>query len=100
MAQSRAIGIVRVSQTRGREGESFHSPKTQLDRIQRECSQRGIKLLRPVEELDVSGTRPLARRKGLLQAVEAVEAGQADTIVVAYFDRLVRSIKVQAEIVD
>ena len=32
--------------------------------------------------------------------MEAIEARRADVIVVAYFDRLVRSIKVQAEIVD
>ncbi|HEY5343200.1 MAG TPA: recombinase family protein [Solirubrobacteraceae bacterium] len=99
MGQSRAIGIVRVSQTRGREGESFTSPTTQLSRIRGECERRGAKLLRHHEELDVSGTRPLEKRKGLLEAVEAVEAGQADVIIVAYFDRLVRSIKVQAEVV-
>ncbi len=33
-------------------------------------------------------------------AVEMVEAGQADHIVVAYFDRLVRSLKVQLEVIE
>jgi hypothetical protein len=37
----------------------------------------------------VSGELPLARRPGLLRAIEMVEAGEADHIVVAYFDRLV-----------
>ena len=38
----------------------------------------------------MSGKLPLARRPGLLKAIEMVEAGEADHIVVAYFDRLVR----------
>ena len=36
--------------------------------------------------------------RGLLRAIEMVEAGEADHIVVAYFDRLVRSLKVQLEV--
>ena len=53
-----------------------------------------------IEELDVSGGTPLANRRGLRRAVEMVEAGEADVVVVAYFDRLVRSLTVQAEVVD
>ena len=53
-----------------------------------------------LEELDVSGGAPLARRPGLRRAVEMVEAGEADVVVVAYFDRLVRSLTVQAEVVE
>ena len=41
----------------------------------------------PIPEIDVSGRLPLSKRPGLLEAVEMVEAGQADHIVVAYFDR-------------
>jgi DNA invertase Pin-like site-specific DNA recombinase len=48
----------------------------------------------------VSGKLPLARRPGLLRAIEMVEAGEADHIVVAYFDRLVRSLKVQLEVIE
>jgi DNA invertase Pin-like site-specific DNA recombinase len=55
---------------------------------------------RPFPEIDVSGKRPLVKRPGLLRAVEMVEAGQADHIVVAYFDRLVRSLKVQLEVIE
>jgi DNA invertase Pin-like site-specific DNA recombinase len=44
----------------------------------------------------VSGGTPLEHRDKLRRAVEAVEAGDADVIVVAYFDRLVRSLRVQA----
>jgi DNA invertase Pin-like site-specific DNA recombinase len=95
----RAIGIVRVSQVRGGDGESFASPVEQRERIEVACARDGLKLLRVEEELDVSGGTPLERRSGLRSAVEAVEAGEVDVIVGAYFDRLVRSLRVQAEVV-
>jgi DNA invertase Pin-like site-specific DNA recombinase len=93
----RAIGIVRVSETRGREGVS---PRDQAERIRAECERRGWRLVDTVEELDVSGRTPLARRRGLRAAVEAIEAGDANIIMVAYFDRLMRSTKVQAEVAE
>jgi DNA invertase Pin-like site-specific DNA recombinase len=95
----RAIGIVRVSQVNGREGDSFASPDEQRDRIRAACERDGLDLLNVIDELDVSGGTPLAQRVGLRQAVEAVEAGDADVIVAAYFDRLVRSLRVQDELV-
>jgi site-specific DNA recombinase len=49
-------------------------------------------------EKDVSGGAPLEQRPGLSRAVAMVEAKQADVIVVAYFDRLFRSLEVQAEV--
>jgi site-specific DNA recombinase len=48
----------------------------------------------------VSGGAPLARRPGLGRAVQMVEEGSADVVVVAYFDRLVRSLAVHAEVVE
>src|SRR3954471_9083709 len=98
-AVSRAIGIIRVSSTRERE-QSILSPDQQRDRVVGACTDRGLDLVEVFEELDVSGGTPLAKRHGLRQAVEAVEAGEADVIVAAYFDRLVRSLKVQAELVE
>jgi site-specific DNA recombinase len=53
-----------------------------------------------VEEMDVSGRTPLDRRAGLREAIEAVEDGRADVIVGGYFDRLMRSLKVQAELLE
>jgi hypothetical protein len=96
----RAIGIVRVSQVRGRAGESFASPTEQADRIRADCSREGLKLLRVVEELDVSGGKDLDDRPGLGPAVRAIEAGEAEVIVGAYFDRLFRSLKAQGEAVE
>jgi site-specific DNA recombinase len=95
----RAIGIVRVSETKGREGDSFASPPEQRDRIAAACERDGLELITTIEELDVSGGTPLAQRAGLRAAVEAVEAGEAQVVVAAYFDRLVRSLRVQDELV-
>lgn len=92
----RAIGIVRVS----RLGDDGVSPEIQAERIEAACERDGLRLLCTHRELDVSGGRPLARRPGLRAAVASIEAGEADVIVVAYFDRLMRSLKVQQEVVD
>jgi DNA invertase Pin-like site-specific DNA recombinase len=53
--------------------------------------REGLNLLRIEQELDVSGGRPLSKRPGLKTALESVEAGEANVIVAAYFDRLYRS---------
>jgi site-specific DNA recombinase len=95
----RAIGIVRVSQVGGREGDSFASPTEQRERIEAACERDDLRLLEVHEELDVSGGTPLDKRDGLRRAVEAVESGEADVIVAAYFDRLVRSLRVQDDLV-
>lgn len=99
--QRRAVGIVRVSQVAGREAERFISPADQRRQIERVCSLQGITLTTVHEELDVSGySRVLAKRPGLSKAIAAIEAGQADVIVVAYFDRLVRKARVQEEVLE
>lgn len=99
-AELRAIGIVRVSQVNGREGASFASPGEQRDRIVTACARDRLRLLKVVDELDVSGGTPLEERDGLREAVEAVEAGRADVVVGAYFDRLFRSFAEQTKVVD
>jgi DNA invertase Pin-like site-specific DNA recombinase len=96
----RAIGIVRVSQKKGREGESFVSPDDQRDRIRAACERDGLRLVDVLDELDVSGGKPLDERPGLGPAVRAVERGEAEVVAAAYFDRLFRSLTVQAEVVE
>jgi DNA invertase Pin-like site-specific DNA recombinase len=98
-ATRKAIGIVRVSETKGREGDSFVSPTEQASRIKEFCKRDRLKLVETIEEMDVSGGTPLEKRDGLRRAVEAVEAGEVQVIVAAYFDRLVRSLRVQDELV-
>jgi site-specific DNA recombinase len=90
------VGIVRVS----RVGEDAVSPLEQRERIASTCERDGFELLDTLEGLDVSGGAPLARRHGLRAAVEMVEAGVVDLLIVAYFDRLVRSLAVQSQVVE
>jgi DNA invertase Pin-like site-specific DNA recombinase len=97
--QRRAIGIVRVSRVNAREGDSFASPQEQRGRVEAACQRDDLLLVETLTELDVSGGTPLHQRTGLCHAVEAVEHGDADVIVAAYFDRLVRSLRVQDELV-
>jgi DNA invertase Pin-like site-specific DNA recombinase len=94
----KAIGVVRVSEV-GKRGDRLASPDQQAERIAALCEREGITLLRTLPEIDVSGGSPLAKRPGLRLAVEAVESGEANIVVVAYFDRLVRSLKIQEEVV-
>jgi DNA invertase Pin-like site-specific DNA recombinase len=96
----RAVGVVRVSRVGARSGEQFVSPSEQRTRIEEACARDNLELVDTFEELDVSGGAALAKRPGLRRAVELVEAGEADTVVVAYFDRLVRSLKVQLEVAE
>jgi DNA invertase Pin-like site-specific DNA recombinase len=97
--QRRAIGIIRVSRVKGREGADFQSPDEQRERIEAECKRSGLPLLRTTNEMDVSGATPLKDRTGLREAVEAVEVGEADVIVAGYFDRFFRDLAVQREVV-
>jgi len=96
----RAIGIVRVSEVGGRNGDSFHSPGIQRERIEAACKHQGLRLIDTHEEMDVSAGKPLAGRPGLSSAVAAIEDGRADVVAAAYFDRLFRSLETQREVID
>ena len=80
--------------------ERFVSPREQAERIRSVAERDRLTLLDTIEEPNVSGGAPLEKRPGLSRAVAMVEAGEADVVVVAYFDRLVRSLAVQAEVVE
>jgi DNA invertase Pin-like site-specific DNA recombinase len=95
------VAIIRVSATRGREGDSFISTELQLDGVRSwieahpeyELPERFV-----IEELDVSGAKPLGRRPGLRRAVEMVEAGDAAGIIGVRLNRLARSPEVYGEV--
>src|SRR5438552_3713828 len=92
MSKPTDVVVVRVSEKGDREDEHFHSPEVQIEAARRWAKDRGERLAAsPIPEIDVSGKLPLSKRPGLLAAIEMIEAGQADQLVVAYFDRLVRS---------
>ena len=97
----RDVVVVRVSSQGDRDGEHFHSPEVQAEAAERWAKTRAERIVAdPFREIDVSGKLPLAKRPGLTAAIEMVEADQADHILVAYFDRLVRSLKVQLEVIE
>jgi DNA invertase Pin-like site-specific DNA recombinase len=91
----RAVGIARQSVAK----DGSKSPEQQIERMQAFCDSDGMDLLKVFTERDVSGGTPIAKRAGLRKAVEMVENGDADVIIGAYFDRLMRSLQVQAELV-
>ena len=90
MDRLRLDGYVRVSQVRGRGGDSFISPAIQRERIEAWAAAFGHDLAIVHEELDVSGAR--GDRPRLLDAIERVEAGEINGIVVAKLDRFARSL--------
>jgi DNA invertase Pin-like site-specific DNA recombinase len=83
-------GYIRVSDVRGRKGESFISPDVQREQIELWARSRQIPLAEVFVELDESGGR--ADRPMLLRAIERVEAGHSGGVVVAKLDRFGRSL--------
>src|SRR4051812_11147063 len=94
----RLEGYVRVSSTRGRSGPSFISPALQRERLEAWCGLYDARLVAVHEELDESGGR--ADRPLLMTAIERVEAGLSDGIIVARLDRFGRSLRDALEHID
>lgn len=81
---------VRVSQVRGREGDSFISPEQQADRIRAWVKAYGHTIDREFVELDQSGAR--TDRPMLEEAIGRIEAGASEGLVVPRVDRFGRSL--------
>jgi DNA invertase Pin-like site-specific DNA recombinase len=94
-----AVGVIRVSERGRRDDEHFKSPDEQKLKIQDALRPLKIELAGTRSEIDVKGRWPLKKRKGLTWAIEQIEAGYAKVLVVAYFDRLCRSIQVKSDVV-
>jgi DNA invertase Pin-like site-specific DNA recombinase len=94
----RAVLVIRVSQLKGREGESFSSPKDQRDLGDTFCTEHDWDLVAVFEELQVSGDAPLEERPGLSQAVTMILTGGADIILGAHSERLWWSHEVRAQV--
>jgi site-specific DNA recombinase len=82
-------GYIRVSQTRGREGDSFISPKVQRDSIQKWADTRGVSIGAWHEDLDQSGGK--LHRPGLDAMLARIRTGQTGGLAVAHLDRLSRA---------
>ncbi len=59
--------------------------------IEAEAARRGWELVRVYEDAGASG-RSVSARRGLQEALEAIERGEAQALVVAKLDRLSRSV--------
>jgi DNA invertase Pin-like site-specific DNA recombinase len=80
---------IRVSQVKGRKGDSYTTVDEQRRKIAETAEAKGVTLGIEVVEEDVSGsTKATARDLNLL--LERVERGESEGIIVAYQDRLSR----------
>jgi DNA invertase Pin-like site-specific DNA recombinase len=83
------VGYARVStEEQSRNGTSLAG---QREAIAAECRKRGWKLVGVREDAGFSGKS--LRRPGIRAALEAVESGRADALVVSRLDRLTRSLR-------
>src|SRR5206468_166999 len=76
---------VRVSDVRGRSGDSFISPKEQEERCRALATARGYKVGDVFSDMDVSGGK--MRRPELDRAIARIEEGVSGGIIVAKLDR-------------
>jgi DNA invertase Pin-like site-specific DNA recombinase len=86
----RLLGYIRVSQVRGREGDSFISPDVQRDRITAVAKAGGHTIIEWIDDLDEPGSK--YARPGFQRALELVESGAVNGIAVARLDRFSRSV--------
>ena len=94
----RALGIIRVSRVGKRSADRFVSPEDQLKAITALCDRHGWQLTQVFHEIDQSGYRTkFEKRRGLYPATRMVENGEAEVVVLAFFDRMARNIVVQTE---
>jgi site-specific DNA recombinase len=83
-------GYVRVSWVGDRGGPNFISPEVQRDQIEAWAKLNGATIGKVFEELNESGGR--SDRPRLLEALERIESGVSQGLVVAKLDRFGRSL--------
>jgi DNA invertase Pin-like site-specific DNA recombinase len=91
VTKPRWAAIVRVSHVGARADTTFHADEEQIAEIRRYAAQHGADVEFMEPELSVSGGLPIEKRPSLNAAIEGVETGTYDGIVVAYLSRLTRS---------
>lgn len=93
---TRVIGYVRVST--GEQADSGAGMQAQRERIDAECGRRGWDLVRVFEDAGLSGKS--TDRPGFEAAIEFLRDRAAEAIVVSNLDRLTRSLKDFAELME
>ena len=96
----KAIGITRVCVEGARHEDRLYSYDTQAAAIEASCQREGIDVVWIGKERAVSGGADLGDRPELSRALAALESGEADVIMAAYFDRFFRSLAVQAQVIE
>jgi site-specific DNA recombinase len=84
-------GYIRISRVGGRAGESFISPDVQRETIERLATFHGLEVGEVVQELDVSGGKPIAERE-LGRLIRKVEAGESGGLLVWKVSRFSRNL--------
>lgn len=90
----RLVAYIRVSRVAGRGGPTFISPAEQ----RRSIESAGHDVVESIEDLDQPGSR--GDRPGLMRAMDLVESGAAEGIIVAKLDRFGRSVVHQAALLE
>jgi DNA invertase Pin-like site-specific DNA recombinase len=85
----RAVAYLRVST--GEQADSGAGLQAQLESVTRAAESRGWELVAVHTDAGVSGDLPAASRPALTAALEQLDAGDADLLVVAKSDRLSRN---------
>jgi DNA invertase Pin-like site-specific DNA recombinase len=93
----RVIGYVRVSTDE--QHASGAGVSAQRAAITAECERRGWQLLRIIGE-DSGASSATLERSGLQRALDILDRGNADVLVVAKLDRLSRSVAQGAQVMD
>lgn len=83
-------GYIRVSDVRGRSGETFISPDVQAEKINRYAELHGHQIVKMWVELDQSGGT--VNRPYFQEAVGRVERGETGGMIVAKLDRFARTL--------
>jgi DNA invertase Pin-like site-specific DNA recombinase len=92
-----ALGYARVSTIE--QADSGLGLAAQRRAIRSECERRGWALSRVYEDAGASG-KGLKGRPSLEEALTALDSGEASTLVVAKLDRLTRSVRDAADLLD
>jgi DNA invertase Pin-like site-specific DNA recombinase len=96
-AKLRLIAYTRTSSVNGSNGDSLDA---QEDACRSWATENGHEVVAVQSDPGVSGRKSVDERPGLLAALVAIEAGEADGIIVHNIDRLARELHVQEAALD
>jgi site-specific DNA recombinase len=97
MPKPRAIGYVRVSTSE--QANDGYGLDAQERAIRVYCRDAGMRVVRVERDEGESGSNGLETRHGLAHALAALEAGEAEFLIVKRLDRLARDLLIQETVV-